>query len=168
MVNTNAIFVTILARVINLKQSQASFLPHLTVWSYLKFAQMPISWDLAIFMPTTTTTTTTTDRQTNYFISCTCIRVTIFMPMQHNIMVENRMVSVLKCEQLLVYSLHATALMVTAPIIRWVISSSSCLQWRYGFGSGWQLWYSWSSTQIMWTFGHHILKQLCFDSWHLT
>ena len=34
---------------------------------YLKFAQMPTSRDLAIFMPSTTT-----DRQTNYFTPCAC------------------------------------------------------------------------------------------------
>ena len=55
----------ILARVVDLKQSQASFLPHLAVWSYLQSAQMPTSWGLAIFVPTTTT-----DGQTDYFTPC--------------------------------------------------------------------------------------------------
>ena len=64
--HTAAMFM-ILARVIDLKQSLASFfLPHLTVWSYLQFTQMPTSGDLAIFVPTTTTT----DGQTDYFTPC--------------------------------------------------------------------------------------------------
>ena len=60
------LFVAILACVIDLKQSQASFLSHLTVWSYLQFAQMPTFQDLAIFV-----LTTTTDGQTDYFTACT-------------------------------------------------------------------------------------------------
>ena len=46
----------ILARVVDLKQSQASFSMHLTIWLYL--AQMCISQDRAIFVPTTTDGTT--------------------------------------------------------------------------------------------------------------
>ena len=42
--------------VVNLKKSQAGFLPHSTVRLYLQFAQMPTSRDLAIFVPTTTST----------------------------------------------------------------------------------------------------------------
>ena len=48
-------------------QKLASFLPHLTVWSCLQLAQMPISQDLVIFVQTT-------DRQTDYFIPCACAR----------------------------------------------------------------------------------------------
>ena len=40
--------------VVDLKQNQASFSPRLTVWSCLQLVQMPISRDLAIFVPTTT------------------------------------------------------------------------------------------------------------------
>ena len=43
-------------------KSSQFFLPHLTVWSYLQFAQMPTSRDLAIFVPMITT-----DGQTDYF-----------------------------------------------------------------------------------------------------
>ena len=46
-------FGAILAHVVNLKQSQASYFASL---SYLEFGQMPTSRDLVIFMPTTTTT----------------------------------------------------------------------------------------------------------------
>ena len=44
------IFVAILARVVDLKQNQAIFSPHLTVWLCLQLAQMSISRDLAIFV----------------------------------------------------------------------------------------------------------------------
>ena len=64
----NTIFVVILAHVLDLKQSQASFLPHLTVWPYLQFAQMPTSQDLAMFVPTPT------DGQTDYFTLCAYAR----------------------------------------------------------------------------------------------
>ena len=47
-------------------QVKPIFLPHLTAWSYLWFAQMPTSWDLAIFVPTVTTD--------NYFTPCTHVR----------------------------------------------------------------------------------------------
>ena len=57
-------FVVILVRVVDLKQNQASFLLHLTVWSCLQFAQMSVSRDMVIFVPTTTTTA---DGQTDYF-----------------------------------------------------------------------------------------------------
>ena len=48
-------------------------LPQLTVWSYLQFAQMPTSWNLAIFVPMTMTMMTA-DGQTDYFTPCTCTR----------------------------------------------------------------------------------------------
>ena len=54
--HTMPLLVAILARVIDLKQSQASFLSHLTVWLCLQFTKMPSSRDLATFVPTTTTT----------------------------------------------------------------------------------------------------------------
>ena len=63
------LLVAILARVVDLKQSQANFLSYLTVWSYLQVVQMPISRDLAISMPTTMTT----DRQTDY-LTLSCMR----------------------------------------------------------------------------------------------
>ena len=66
------IFVVILARVVNLKQNKASFLPHLTVCLCLQLTQMSIFQDLVIFMPTTTTTTT--DGQTDNFTPCACAR----------------------------------------------------------------------------------------------
>ena len=61
-----ALLVAILARVVDSKQSRASLLPRLTIWSYLQFAQMPpTSRDLAIFVPTV-------ELQTDYFTPCAC------------------------------------------------------------------------------------------------
>ena len=51
----NAIFVAILARVVDLNN-----------FVHLQFAQMPTSRNLAIFVPTTTTTTD------DYFTPCAC------------------------------------------------------------------------------------------------
>ena len=64
------IFVSILACVVELKQNQACFSLHLTVWSRLQLAQMSISRDLMIFM----LMTTTTDGQTDYFTPGACVQ----------------------------------------------------------------------------------------------
>ena len=47
-------------------KNQASFSPHLTVWSCIQLAKMLVPQDLAIFM------LITIDIQTNHFTPCTC------------------------------------------------------------------------------------------------